>query len=438
MNTVSIDARGYPSEMVTETNPVTGQPQEVLKVYGVEVVGRMPASSHEALARSGIELNDQWMNLAAETYRLGKSKGKSPELLLGHNKSESEAPSIGTLENMRYERPYMVADLRVTNPEAQAMLLRGELRHRSAEFSPSNHHIWGLSLTKGDEGHFEEEWPDLILRPRETSVALHAGREVVCLSWRPTNKRNTEMTMETNYGQNGQTMQERMAAMESAIGTLSKQVSDALAALKTEGGEVVSPAEEPMLEDDEMKLVEEEVAEQQAAKAMENGMAEEEAKRDAMLASKDKAREIADDPKAYRSHLSRRSALESQTAEVARATGMDHSAVRMKLAAATTAESVRERASILRSSGPRSTTKPPQEGGSGSVDASSVRLGATKNHDRYVLQQEVERIVKLRRCTRTEAMRAIHAEAPHLIEKCAETARTILSSKQTRPVRAHG
>lgn len=446
MNSVTIDQRGYPAEMKTEIDPVTQKPREVLNVYGVEVMGRMPSTSHPSLLRAGMEIDDSWMQLAYETYRQGTLKQKTPELLLGHNKDGAEAPSIGSLENMRYERPYMVADLRVTNPEAQAMLLRGELRHRSAEFVPSNHHIWGLSLTKGESGHFEEEFPDLVLRPAETRTALHNECEVVCLSWRPTNQPNTEtMKMDNGMrppmggnGGDGGTIQETLAAIQATLEQQGKAIADLQQANKAGVGEMVDATTTPDVDEEEMQLVESEVAEQMAARSMENGMSEEEAKQEAQLACKDKAREMLSTAHGQRIALKRRTLMQRLVPQVAQATGMSEQAARLKLAAARDIDGLQDRAKMLRERGKPTSTQAPADQ-AGRIGGETLTLSRRRNSALDALEAEVVRLCQSRGVDRVVALSHIRENKPQMIELAQSKARTIYSNTSPdHTYRVHG
>ena len=451
MNSVTIDQRGYPAEMTTEIDPVTQKPREVLNVYGVEVMGRMPATSHPSLMRAGMEINDSWMQLAYETYRQGTLKQKTPELLLGHNKDGAEAPSIGSLENMRYERPYMVADLRVTNPEAQAMLLRGELRHRSAEFVPSNHHIWGLSLTKGESGHFEEEFPDLVLRPAETRTALHNECEVVRLSWRPTKQQTMEiMKMENgmkppmggyaggNAGGDAGTIQETLAAIQATLEQQGKAIADLQQANKAGVGEMVDATTTPDVDEEEMQLVESEVAEQMAARSMENGMSEEEAKQEAQLACKDKAREMLSTAHGQRIALKRRTLMQRLVPEVAQATGMSEQAARLKLAAARDIDGLQDRAKMLRERGKPTSMQAPADQ-AGRIGGETLTLSRRRNTALDALEAEVVRLCQSRGVDRVVALSHIRENRPEMIELAQSKARTIYgNTSPERTYRVHG
>jgi len=438
---VSIDHLRYPAEYKEEIDPLTGQPRKVLMVYGVEVLSRMPSESHPTLAQSGIGVDDNWMQLAAETFRLGKLKGKTPELLLGHNKDSGEAPSVGSLENMRYERPYMVADLRVTNPEAQAAISRGELRHRSAEFSPQSHHIWGLSLTRGEEGHFEEEWPDLLIRAGGNAVNLSTANGRVCLAWRP-NTKHEEMKM---IGENGgmppsakggadPQIMEMLAAIISSQEQMASRVSALEASNSAEAGMPVDAMKPEELDEDEIKLVEDEVATQTAQQAIEGGTKEEEAMKMAQFAYKDKAKELLSSRKAYTMHLARRAKIAELAPEVCAKTGMDLQTVKQKLSAARDVEGIKQRAMMLSVSKPEGN----RFASSGKVNAENSKRTTTANADLSTLRHEVDQIVKLRGCSRSVALAAIKESNPQLIEAANQRGNEIYRTKQTRPVRARG
>ena len=114
-----------------------------------------------------IDLDGNWFLRAIKTFEDLKLTGKLPRLLRRHNHQELEADVIGRLLNLRWEEPWLKADALVTEPEAQEQVLRGELPSLSAEFDPHRAYIWGLSLIGGEEGHFDRELPDLLLKDEE-------------------------------------------------------------------------------------------------------------------------------------------------------------------------------------------------------------------------------------------------------------------------------
>ena len=114
-----------------------------------------------------IDLDADWFRRAIKTFEDLKITGKLPRLLRRHNHQQLEADVIGRLLNLRWEEPWLKADALVTEPEAQEQVLRGELPSLSAEFDPRRAYVWGLSLIGGEEGHFDRELPDLLLKEEE-------------------------------------------------------------------------------------------------------------------------------------------------------------------------------------------------------------------------------------------------------------------------------
>lgn len=112
------------------------------------------------------DIDAAWMELAVDTGRLQEAKQKFARLLLRHNgwMPGDEADVIGRIFSLTWVPPFLNSDIFITEPSAQGMAARGELPSRSAEFKPDSHLVWGLSMIKGAEGQFDEEWPDFVLR----------------------------------------------------------------------------------------------------------------------------------------------------------------------------------------------------------------------------------------------------------------------------------
>lgn len=109
-------------------------------------------------------IDAEWFKDAVKTFADRKAKGKAGAyVFLGHNKWSAESQIIGRIENLSFRDHWLRGDMLITNPIAIAAMKRGELPTRSAEFSPARKLFWGLALIMGQEGHFDEELPDLIL-----------------------------------------------------------------------------------------------------------------------------------------------------------------------------------------------------------------------------------------------------------------------------------
>ncbi len=116
------------------------------------------------------DIGGEWFRKAMNTFRDLKAMGKLPRLLRRHNKPTLEADVIGRLLELRWEEPWLKADALVTDPEAIDQVKRGELPSLSAEFTPDRFYLWGLSLIGGEEGHFDRELPDLLLKDEEVNT----------------------------------------------------------------------------------------------------------------------------------------------------------------------------------------------------------------------------------------------------------------------------
>ena len=145
-----------------------------LTVKDVPVMGLLSPSERSDFGMTGAGVDPKWFRRAIETYRLGVEKGKYPRLLRRHNgDGDMPAEVIGRLEDL-YEDGFWLKARRVvvTNPDAIGKLSRGEFPSLSAEFYFDSGHLWGLSLIDGDNGHFDEELPDLKLKDGPELVEL--------------------------------------------------------------------------------------------------------------------------------------------------------------------------------------------------------------------------------------------------------------------------
>jgi hypothetical protein len=187
-----------------------------------------------------------------------------------------------------------------------------------------------------------------------------------------------------------------------------------------------------------MQLVESEVAEQMAARSMENGMSEEEAKEEAQLACKDKAREMLSTAHGQRIALKRRALMQRLVPEVAQATGMSEQAARLKLAAARDIDALQDRAKLLRERGkPTSTQAPTNIGSAGGSDV--LNLSRRRNSALDALEAEVVRLCQSRGVDRVVALSHIRQNKPQMIELAQSKAKTIYSNTSPdHTYRVHG
>jgi hypothetical protein len=107
-------------------------------------------------------LTPQWWNLAADTAKTREAKGKFAGLILKRGVSTHVAPDIGGhYANLRWETPYARVDMLVTDPEEIGAILRHERTQLSIDGDPATYFVWGVELTRGDEGYFSEDIPEL-------------------------------------------------------------------------------------------------------------------------------------------------------------------------------------------------------------------------------------------------------------------------------------
>ena len=136
---------------------------EGLRVFNVELMSYLSAAERPDLPLVS-DVDDQFFSDMVALNTRQHHKGKIARIFLDHNQRERGADVIGTVPEISFERPWLRARyLLFTNPTAIGMAARGELPSRSAEFKPVSRHFWGLSFTRGNEGHFEEELPDFRL-----------------------------------------------------------------------------------------------------------------------------------------------------------------------------------------------------------------------------------------------------------------------------------
>lgn len=103
---------------------------------------------------------------------------KTAQLFRRHNQPGFPADVIGTIESARLEGNWIIGDILITDPEARAKALRGELPNRSPEMDVMRDLLWGLSLIDGDEGQMGDTLPDLKLAPPNNAVYASEVKEL--------------------------------------------------------------------------------------------------------------------------------------------------------------------------------------------------------------------------------------------------------------------
>lgn len=126
-------------------------------VIASTVVKGEPRAKHWSNA-----LTPSWWGLAADTAKIREAKGKFAGLILKRGVSTHVAPDIGGhYANLRWETPYARVDMFVTDPEEIGAIMRHERTQLSIDGDPAAYFVWGVELTRGDEGYFSEDIPEL-------------------------------------------------------------------------------------------------------------------------------------------------------------------------------------------------------------------------------------------------------------------------------------
>lgn len=211
---------------------------------------------------TGLTIGDGDFKEMVDCWKASRAKGKvGAHLMLGHNQPEKEAPIIGRLDNVRFERPWLRCDVVIKDEEAQKMALNDQLPNWSAEFYPKANVLWGLSLIQGQEGHHSEEEADFLLGEEveaEVLAMLKArGAEGVKLLSAKAN-RPFKLTKDEEDNMGIEEILEELKKMNSRIEELGTRV-DGMAG---DGTEANADDEQPeKSEDEEGKLAEDEEAE---------------------------------------------------------------------------------------------------------------------------------------------------------------------------------
>lgn len=119
-------------------------------------------ASYVSDAERGWTLDDEWWVKAEDTAKMRESKGKFAGLIFKRNTFTHTDPfTAGRFEELRWKRPYALANWIVTDPDEIAAIIRGERTQLSIEAQLESHLVWGVELIQGSEGHFSEDIPEL-------------------------------------------------------------------------------------------------------------------------------------------------------------------------------------------------------------------------------------------------------------------------------------
>ena len=134
---------------------------EGLTLFNVEIMSTLTRVDRPQMP---FDIDVTWLNKAVTVFMERKQVlNRRPLAMRRHNVKGLPAEVVGRLDNLRVENNWIIGDVTVTNPLAIEKLKRGEFPTRSAEFDPERHLLWGLSLTEGQEGHFDDDLPELVL-----------------------------------------------------------------------------------------------------------------------------------------------------------------------------------------------------------------------------------------------------------------------------------
>lgn len=192
------------------------QTPDGLLVLGVELMGLIDPAERPDFGLPAPGVDAEWMQRAAKTAELMRDKGKFPRLLRQHNQPERAAEVVGKVLNVRWQAPWLVGDLLITNPDAAGKAARGEFPSRSAEFRFESAYLHGLALIEGAEGHFDEELPDLSLQDQAGLEELRqlglpeTGRARRCHTALP-------LRLQADWAAEREEIFRRLAALEAAV-----------------------------------------------------------------------------------------------------------------------------------------------------------------------------------------------------------------------------
>lgn len=146
----------YDAQWITVENGVTA-----LFIADVVMASYLTAAERPDFGID-VDLDDTWWANAENTAAQRESKGKFAGLIFKRNTFTHTDPfTAGRFENLRWRRPYALADWIVTDPVEIAAIIRGERTQLSIEAQVHNHLVWGVELIQGSEGHFSEDIPEM-------------------------------------------------------------------------------------------------------------------------------------------------------------------------------------------------------------------------------------------------------------------------------------
>jgi hypothetical protein len=162
---------------------------------------------------------------------------KTAQLFRRHNRPGFPADVIGTVESARVVDGWIRGDILITDPEARAKALRGELPNRSPEMDVMRDLLWGLSLIDGEEGQMGDTLPDLKLAPPNNVGYASEVKELELVCCALFNK-DSNMELAAALARIKELETELAAAkdpeVESRFEKLSKSHGDAVAIMRTE------------------------------------------------------------------------------------------------------------------------------------------------------------------------------------------------------------
>lgn len=168
---------------------------------------------------------------------------KTAQLFRRHNRPDFPADVIGTIESARVDNGWIRGDILITNPEARAKALRGELPNRSPEMDVMRDLLWGLSLIDGEEGQMGDTLPDLKLAPPNNTGYASEVKELELVCCALFNK-DANMDLTAALARIKELEAELAAAkdpeVEQRIEKLSRSHNEATELLRSEAGEKIA------------------------------------------------------------------------------------------------------------------------------------------------------------------------------------------------------
>lgn len=149
-----------------------------LLVHDVEILRPISLKERPDFRRA---VDESMMHRMVANYYARKNHPtlpKTAQLFRRHNQNGFPADVIGTIESARVDNGWIRGDILITEPEAIAKALRGELPNRSPEMDVLRDLLWGLSLIDGEEGQMGDTLPDLKLAPPNDVVYASEVKEL--------------------------------------------------------------------------------------------------------------------------------------------------------------------------------------------------------------------------------------------------------------------